>query len=187
MSKEIREIPYHLYLGSECMAVIGDELAPVGKLRGITDSETEPGKVVAICGDTFSEFYIEEVKPILRKLSSMTEEEFHGLAQSFFNDEKLTFGKDSTYWYACTREIDPEYEGEVIEHINEACDDDPENVIMCCIRSKAITYGWIEYDEKYHGFSTTEQAEVFQYLLSKGFDLFNLIPEGLALDSDSKA
>ena len=151
------------------------------KCRCYSHSDKD-GWEAAICPELLAEVEDEDsevkgVKLILRPLSSMTEENFRGIASRFFNTEKLVFD------YACDRELDPEFEGEVIEHINEACDDDPENVIMCESRSKSITHGWISYEEVYHGFSTVEQAEIFKILLSLGFDLFGLIEEGLAIDA----
>jgi len=120
--------------------------------------------------------------PILRPLSDMTEEDFRLLAIDFFGKENLVFASLSKYWYACSRELDPDHEGTTMEYINDAGDDDPENILMCDSRSKLITYGWIIYEENYHGMSMSEQAAITKYLISKHFDLFGLIESGLAID-----
>ncbi len=74
------------------------------------------------------------LKPILRPLSSMTEEEKH----EFF---KLQYGDDEKY---------------------------NERLVGFAMGGKSGTY--------------TLFPETFQYLLSKGFDLFNLIPSHQALE-----
>lgn len=123
-----------------------------------------------------------QIKPHLRPLSSMTEEDFKSFAEDFFNSKNLVFASQDKYWYACRRELDPDYEGTPMEYINDAGDDDPENVLMCSTISKLVTYGWIIYEELYHGFSMEQQSEVIRHFLSKHFDLFGLIESGQALD-----
>src|SRR5688572_8108853 len=64
----------HFYLGCDIKMPLEQ-----GKLVGITESEYERGKTICIIdigSPVILEWYIEEVKPILRKLSSMTEEEW---------------------------------------------------------------------------------------------------------------
>lgn len=126
------------------------------------------------------------IKLLLRPLLSMTEEDFRLFAEDFFNSKNLVFASQDKYWYACERELDPDYEGTPMEYINDAGDDDAENVLMCSTISKLITYGWLIYEESYNGFSMREQAEVIRYFTSKGFDLFGLIESGHALDSTSQ-
>lgn len=61
----------HFYIG--CDLSNGIE---VGKLVGVTESEYEHGKTIALIdfgADNFIEWYVEDCKPILRKLSDMTE------------------------------------------------------------------------------------------------------------------
>jgi hypothetical protein len=112
MSKDIREI-LHLYLGCD---MIYTNKGPIPGERFVLTS----GNLM------WAESCIKDgsLKPILRKLSSMTEEE--------------------------KRELLPE-------------------------RTESVD-----------GITVVTTYESFRLLLSKGFDLFNLIPRGLALDSDSK-
>lgn len=170
--KDIKDY-LHLYLGCEVLAKF-----PKGnfvcRLVGYFNHEYESCKLWYNGG--LSNWPIEGFKLLLRPLSDMTEEEFKEYAHP------KSFASYDGYWYACDREIDPDFDGELIEFINDACDDDPENVIMCHVKSKYISYGWIEYEERYHGFGVKEEAEWVRFLLSKGFDLFGLIEAGLALD-----
>lgn len=73
--KEMKDY-IHLYIGCK---VVSDR---VYHLVGVTKSEVEPGKWLAICdpdpedlADSFLELYAEEIKLILRPLSSMKDEE----------------------------------------------------------------------------------------------------------------
>jgi hypothetical protein len=179
--REIKEVlPF--YLGCDLVHEFDKESVSIGKMIGITESEINPGETVVITSHSYSEWFVAQVKPVLRKLSDMTEEDFQDVAKYFFGTDKLVFANYDKHWYACDRELDPEFDGDIIEHINEACDDDPENTIMCDLRTWNITHGWITWDEVYHGFSVTEQAKIFQALLSKSFDLFGLIDSGLAIN-----
>lgn len=67
---ELKDV-LHFYLGCEC---IGNELWQA-TLAGIYPSEVEEGKTIAVLLPENQEFYVENVKPILRSLQSMTEEE----------------------------------------------------------------------------------------------------------------
>lgn len=117
MKTELKDV-LHFYLGCEVRRTVNDNLDyEVGVLVGISKSEVEENKTVAIIdteGSVFAEWYIEETTPILRPLSSMTEDELRNLWEQ----------------------------------------------------------GGARPDE-------------FIYLLSKSFDLFNLIPNGLAIDKNS--
>lgn len=175
MERDIKDY-LHLYIGCQVKRTDIDDYG--WTLVGVSASEVEPGRTVAIIGGpVFQEWYAEETRPILRPLSDMIEDDFKEFAKP------KSFAVYQSYWYACERETDPEFEGDIVEHIQDACDDDPENVIMFNTRDKSISYGWISYDEVYHSFSTKEHADWFKFLLSKGFDLFNLIPDGLAIDA----
>lgn len=109
--KDIREVLY-LYLGNE---VLCDDLY-IFKLTGILPSEVEPKRTIAIVKNDkdveTSEFYIEEVKLILKRLSDMTEEDMkelnwsaqelaHAVSQkrhpSFYNTEFIYLLKKG-YW-----------------------------------------------------------------------------------------
>lgn len=125
-------------------------------------------------------YKFDEFKLLLRPLSDMTEEDFKEFAKP------ESFAAHDGYWYACNRAIDPDFEGTVIEHINDACDDDPENVLMLHIATKHLSCGWIQYEEMYHSLGVKGEAAWFRFLLSKGFDLFDLIPAGLAIDKTKR-
>ena len=165
--REIKEVPLHLYIG--CDMLYSTHHEPQNDTYKLSVKNIHEAIEF---GD----------RPVLRKLSDMTEEDFQDVAKYFFGTDKLVFANYDKHWYACDRELDPEFDGDIIEHINEACDDDPENTIMCDLRTWNITHGWITWDEVYHGFSVTEQAKIFQALLSKSFDLFGLIDSGLAIN-----
>jgi hypothetical protein len=118
----------HLYIGQECVA---NDLWQ-SKLVGIYPSEVEPGKMIAVMQPENQEFYIEQVKPILRTLNWMTDEE--KIEAKFSNGEY--------------------YLGRLVHY-----------------------QGWN------NGKYSPEQTA---YLLSKGFDIFNLIDRGLAIDSTKR-
>lgn len=64
----------HLYLGCEVRNYYGNETYDEGVLVGISASEVEPNKTIAIFsngGTVFQECYIEDAKLILRPLSDM--------------------------------------------------------------------------------------------------------------------
>jgi hypothetical protein len=178
-NKNIKDI-IHLYFGCECETYSGKR----GTFAGFDICEKDRSMIIHTVRYFDVDDYdvlnddemCEQIKLILRPLSDLTEEEFKEYSKP------KTFATYGGYWYACDRELDPDFEGDVIEHINEACDDDPENVIMCHAKSKSISYGWIEYEDKYHGFGMKENATWIAFLLAKGFDLFGLIPAGLAID-----
>lgn len=66
----------HLYLGADVIIKHATGIEETGKLVGVTASEVEPWETLAIINlGTFQEFYVEEVKLVLRPLSDMTEEE----------------------------------------------------------------------------------------------------------------
>lgn len=67
----------HLYLGCQIRHYKNEDIAS-GVLVGVTQSEVEPDKWIAIIdvgGDVFMELYVEETVLRLRPLSSITDEE----------------------------------------------------------------------------------------------------------------
>jgi hypothetical protein len=129
---KIRDI-LHLYLGAKC------NVEGIGKygwyrLSPAILTSVENGEIT--------------VKPILRQLSSMTEEE----AKDFCEMEG--WGRDLENIVVTDGAIDFK---RVVGSRTETC----------------ITR------------FTRCRPEMFRWLLSKHFDLFNLIPEGLAIDADT--
>lgn len=130
-----------------------EKFCEYGKLVGISESEIERGKTVAILDvgiDHFHEWYVEETKPILRPLSSMTEEEAKEVVK-----RRSPAGS--------VKSLDRL----VINHID----------------STSITWSFLSVPNipRWERFGELSPDQ-FIYLLSKGFDLFNLIPENLAIE-----
>jgi hypothetical protein len=154
MSKEIREIPYHLYLGCE-VSVTNIE----GRYTTIIDY------------DFFQRFYDEDdnrfmndPKPILRKLSSMRDDDRKEIFELVFkrkfvgdNITRRDEGKKEARW------------------------------VLWSGLDRLFLYddGDVGADCDLQHFRV-HMPTIVKHLLSKGFDLFGLIEKGLALDSDSK-
>lgn len=140
-TKDIKDY-LHLYLGCEAeVSNIPDGLA-------ITDHP----QIVTIDGtvvDCLLMMY-SSIKPILRSLSSMTEEEAKEIAKMYFSTipfKDKYFSLQKNGWY-----------------------------IRIKYHQATLVYGGTGYSDF--------TPEIFRHLLSKGFDLFNLILEGLAIDKD---
>jgi hypothetical protein len=149
----------HLYLGCdvarEHVESRSKKFFEYGRLVGASNSEVEKGKTVAIIDvglDHFHEWYIEETKPILRPLSDMTEQE----AWEFV-------GGKSDHLYDDLKIDKIDKTGISISYVINAGDE-----------------GSFPQSHKFDFFALG--PEQFKHLLSRGFDLFNLIPEGLAID-----
>jgi hypothetical protein len=134
MSKEIKDY-LHLYLGCEV------------ETYWDWDNKLSPHLLMKISEDGFK-----KVKPILRPLSSMTEEEAIELA-------KLS-------------EHEPDFNDVKIERT----------------KFNDIVVTWQGANESRESFNATGDlfycAEQFQWLLSKHFDLFELIHYGLAIEKE---
>jgi hypothetical protein len=166
---KIRDI-LHLYLGCEAEVnvtyrypkkthrLLKAVFLGINRLSVDTSYTARPFDVY---GKPWDEFYEtkEAPKPILRQLSSMTEEEARVITgyTAFENIREVTkFWKDDKC--ACV-----EYRW----------------------KHDGMVDGWA-YSASAVYFTKDEWTpELFQYLLSKHFDLFNLIPEGLAIDADT--
>jgi len=136
--KELKDY-IHLYIG--CNVI--DEHNFIMKLVGVTASEVEDGKTIAICDiidnskttGPFQELYVEEVKLVLRPLESMTESEM----------------------YEYTKMASPAREGK--------------NILPVIKAGPLINH-----------FLNKHDPVIIKWLLGKSFDLFGLIPAGLAVD-----
>jgi hypothetical protein len=161
ITKEIKDYIHH-YIGCD----VAYHFEGRGKLVGISASEVEKGKVIAIIDIgivDFQEWYVEECKPILRKLSSMTEVEARDIAVIMFGQP------DSVKWRL---ENKTNYLNVYRKHYHISFTID-------------LASGDVDiYDEG--GIQTTINHHfITKYLLSKGFDLFGLIDAGLAIEKDS--
>jgi len=152
MSKKIEDyLPY--YIGQDCM--IGDYK---GKIQSVGSKEIDFMCVVSGTNqDEESGFYGEDeendvkpemVKPILRPLSDMTEEEAKEVVNRQFKSWSI-----------------PIYEGH-----SSLCIDVKFQIDV----GNKFNHTQIDYDRI--------SPDAFHYLLKQGFDLFNLIPAGLAVD-----
>jgi hypothetical protein len=146
--RDIKEYIHH-YLGCEVAREHKDDRSELffeyGKLVGVSQSEIEPERSVAIIDvglDHQHEWYVEETKPILRKLSSMTEEEL----KEWVGSPALSFTD-----HYCKKSL-----GKINHSI----------------------YGL------YNFISFYGNSDSIPWLLSKHFDLFDLISSGLAIDKD---
>lgn len=96
----------HLYLGCDLFITDAEDnsLSYVVKFLGITESEVEPGRTIVIADNEFEELYIEHVKPVLRKLSSMTEEEATQILSKLLGSTDILFATINGNWAACVRD-----------------------------------------------------------------------------------
>ena len=175
MKKDIKGY-LHLYIGSQ-VARVG-EPGHSGTLKGVCASEVEAGKTIAIIdeggktevADWFAEVYPEEIQLLLRPLSDMTEDEARELfvvkdqhQKIDFKWTRITLEKYPTSKFETAMKFEPGW------RVNAAYryPDDPNGKERGMIGTLSL------------GIFSPSQ---FTLLLSKGFDLFNLIPEGLAID-----
>lgn len=149
----------HLYKGCEIKIEYDEDHYAIGVIAGYTESEAEPGKFIVIT-EAFTEHYAEDVKLIVRRLDSMTEEE----AKEFFNLHKT----------AIVYNIKPyKINGVTVEY--KWIHDDP------TVRTED-GYCYSEVGASIEGSFTFDKM---QWLLSKGFWLFDpsAFDKGLIIDS----
>ena len=126
------------------------------KLLGLCPSEVEPFKTIALIdspGGAFIEHYIEDIKLLLRPLSSMTEEEGACIGE-------IVYGKpDSVKWRIEHRKG---YVKIYRKHYsNHLCID---------YASGDVDF----YDDNGIPGTSIHATEIFRHLLTKGFDVFGL-------------
>lgn len=169
----------HLYVGCEVAAPNpyddhGVEIAK-GLLTGI-HGEYGPEIQFIIDGNTEEDpDYVEflKVKPILRRLSSMTEEEQKELWRLVFS---MGHGNEFTDRFK-------DFTGRVQFIDEKTYYNVPRHVMMQGVERLGIeSDGTVWADCDLHKWRHN-QHEVTRWLLSKGFDLFGLIDEGLAIDA----
>ncbi len=177
MKKELKDY-LHLYLGCDVIDTDGNR-----KLKFHCMVDGKP--FVKIDTITTEEFFT-PMKLLLRPLSDITEEEGIHIARLALHDyinmkwfmNALRFGK-----FADTDKIPFQFE-------KEKYDDDDE--LGECWKAHmnipdteiGITI-WEDFNVQVHDddiFEVSNQVEITHYLLQRGFDIFLLIPAGLALD-----
>lgn len=107
--------------------------------------------------------WLSEIKPILRPLPDITEEERKDIWKIIFKREFSSTGQ--TIWFK-----------------EESLTAEPRWVLMSGVERIGIEMNgdvWADSDLHKYKFNP---HEITHYLLSKHFDIFNLIPEGLAID-----
>jgi hypothetical protein len=149
------------------------------------------GRELVVCGYNINSNYIQNIlgeetikisdcQLMLRQLSSMTEEEALHVAWLTMDSQKL--GDDA-------RISKDEINGNVVYNDGGLMVDEDAAVVIdlacrcfegqVCIRNDGDIELWNDAGEK---LPIDNQAEKVRYLLSKGFDLFQLIEKGLAID-----
>ncbi len=120
-------------------------------------------------------------KLILRPLSDMTEDECKYLAWFHMDSEKhldadarITIEEVDTNIVYGDGGLMVDSNAAVVIEISCRCFEG-----QLCVRANGDLEMWSERGER---LEMDRQGESVRYLLSKGFDIFNLIPEGLAID-----
>lgn len=162
--KELKDY-LHLYLGCDLWIEEPGETAFKSKFEGIDAT----GRPIAKEYEHQILWKFNEIKPILRPLSDMTDVEIIKVAK-IADCLPIGWYDNNGYW-----------------EINRT--DHPNiGIEVCCNGKYAIRVTFkkpalyfVDY-EKSGVFYLPETIEIFRYLLSKHFDLFGLIDAGLAID-----
>lgn len=170
--REIKDY-LHLYMGCDVAREHkedrSDKFFEFAKLVGVSASEVEKDKKVAILDvglDHFHEWYVEETKPVLRQIDSLTEVEAVEIAI-------IMHGKpDSVKWRMqdCGK-----YFSIGRNHYVDSFTIDK--------ASGEIDRYQYDSETKASELQTTLNHHLITfYMISKGFDLFGLIDSGLAIE-----
>lgn len=141
----------------------------------------------------------EDAKLILRPLSSLTQNEFIEIAAEILRVNKLTFAVINSLWAVC--EINEDYDSSYFEfasehrhiieppdytrdYIIEAEEADFDNVLSYCPKSYSLAYG--TSDEIRYWVEPEVSAEWNRLLIKRGFDVFGLIKNKLAIEKEIK-
>lgn len=160
MKTELKDV-IHFYIGCKVTHVTRDkEVIDIERMIGVSESEMHPGQITVITSDNHTEWAVSDVLPILRRLSSMTHEERKAIFQLVF---KRPF---------------------VGDHITRH-DDGTKKArwVLWSGVDRLFIYddGDIGADCDLHYF-TIHQPTIVKHLLKEGFDLFNLINSGQAIE-----
>lgn len=188
MSKKIEDY-LHLYMGCECLMDGTDKGRFIGYDSRLHDKEVQ----MAFITIQFNEFNAEDwtvynddeelkrIKLLLRPLSDMTEDEAEHFAwlcmDGRHRDKEYSIDKEEIDIELVPNDGGNMLDGNLQIYIGVTC--------RCWTGYIAITnYGEIKQceEDSERREPIDNIAEKVAYLLSCGFDLFNLIPEGLAID-----
>ena len=179
MERDIKDY-LHLYIGSD----INMEVTWKSVITGALDSRIKSVTVFTLYMYDHEPGYDIIIKPILRPLSEMADDEARKVAMIALNRDdanglKISRTPEKDYvsiWYAQWLPLS-DYEKENWSECN----------LEICISGDFTIYNHTFY-RKGNGTAVGNQPlyrqhEITKYLLSRGFDLFNLIPDGLAIDA----
>jgi hypothetical protein len=170
--KDIREY-LHLYLGCECVELWKG--SPQKKRYKISSSQ-----IACVQNETIQ--YI----PVLRKLSSMTEEEAKTVLQKLLGPDEIVFASINGNWAACVRDDDDEdndFIKDDTDRINYTEEADHTNVLSIDKSNHSLAYGT---DEEMRFFVEPHvYSQFFNELRKLAFDCDKLIESGLAIDKET--
>jgi len=123
----------------------------------------------------------EEIRPILKPLSSFGEEEFKHMAKILLNTDKILFATVDNMWIASSDEDKEEDELEMneVERIYYAEECNYDNVVSMDIKGER-SFAWGCSDDCRFFMGHDKQAIIFNEMIKMHFDVFGLIKEGLA-------
>lgn len=165
-----------LYLGCECLYTDEDMNTMIATLLAVNLQ----GYAWFVNPEFDEAIGIQSVMPILRPLSSMSEVEAQQLLAILFLDMAQS-SEDRVTADEIDVDLHPHDDGSMVDRdmavvVEVSC--------RCFEGQLGVTLNGslVLYDESGNVARLDNTAEAFTYLLSKSFDLFNLIPEGLAID-----
>jgi hypothetical protein len=161
MVKTFKEVA-HLYLGCDVMATYKKPFDFKGKFIGISMAEQA---IVQHAPLAINQYSYENIKPLLRPLSDIQQEDLLPIKDNgLIPDFEILFQR---------------FTGGYCIELDSVRDDGycltiyPDGSVWCICKDNNENY-------PYRG------GELFAHLLSRGFDLFDLIPRGLAISQPSK-
>lgn len=161
-SKQIKDY-LHLYLAAKCLVEKSDYHMVHNWMIHAGDITVIDGSLIKHVHNVVD--FKGVIKPILRPLSDMTEEDCPEWFKEWMPDGFSVFHQvDNTYKYV---QIDSEANDGYCLTIH------PDGSMSCQCKDNGDQYAY-------------KGAELFRHLLLKRFDLFNLIAEGLAISSTTK-
>lgn len=172
----------HYYIGQKVKNPYNAEREIIGDLKGIIQ-DFAVIRNYDVFGDPWSELtYVgfDKIRLILRPLESMTEEEMKGLLISTTpKDMEDAPGPEDYDLEMFYNDGGTMVDGDVAVGCNFNC--------ICFEGQIAIRQnGDIDFFDENERAHLVNQTSAFHYLLQKGFDIFGLIPSGLAIANNNK-